>query len=441
MAEIIDNVKVGLFIKDLLKENRMTQDDLANELHITKAAVSQNLNGKNSFDIENLMKIAKLFKMSLDDLIATRRPIDQPDIDSEYIRMMKRGFEDFKKHPPQNLNIGIPDVYGKLFIEYLMENSLHEWIQYIVENKIIYADLNQQQYSPISQKLILYLIKNKLRSPEIIIDSLANKFGQFSFDKLHDREEFILLVSQNQAYNVFEKILLQKIQFKYSKFILFINFKITDLNPVYDRKILMDDIIRLKLFDLWKLTVDLVLKKQSFASNEKFFLMLSNANFLEGLHYFIQMIPTPNRLETFASSSVSKAMEYLLKTEQVHLIMLAIKKQFIYDINDIVILAIKFNTMNLVEEIIQTYPQSLKVRKIAMTLSTNLQFELLEKYPLLFTSEVLSYTLDHLSLKDANREVLNGLIKIGAIFNSKFTNENTAEKMNRILPKSKKGKN
>ncbi len=441
MAEIIDNVKVGLFIKDLLKENRMTQDDLANELHITKAAVSQNLNGRNSFDIENLMKIAKLFKMSLDDLIATRRPIDQPDIDSEYIRMMKRGFEDFKKHPPQNLNIGIPDVYGKLFIEYLMENSLHEWIQYIVENKVNYADLNQQQFSPISQKLILYLIKNKLRSPEIIIDAYANKFGQFAFDQLHDREEFMLLISQHQAYNVFEKLLLQKIRFQYSKFILFINVKITDLNPVYDRKTLIDDIIRLKLFDLWKLTVDSVLIKQSFSSNEKFFLKLSNANFLEGLHYFIQKIPSPNRLETFASQAVSKAMEYLLKSQQIHLIMLTIKKQFIYDINDIVILAIKFNTMNLVEEIFQTYPHTLKIMKIATILSVYLQFEFMEKYPLLFTSEVLSYTLDHLSLKDANREVLNGLIKIGAIFNSKFTNENTAEKMNRILPKLKKGKN
>jgi transcriptional regulator with XRE-family HTH domain len=441
MAEIIDNIKVGLFIKELLKENRMTQDDLANELHITKAAVSQNLNGRNSFDIENLMKIAKLFKISLDDLIATRRPIDQPDIDSEYIRMMKRGFEDFKQHPPQNLNIGKPDVYGKLFIEYLMENSHNEWIQYIIENKIAYADMNLQLYSPLTQKIVLYLLKNKLQSPEIIIEAFANKFGQFNFDNLHDREEFMLLISQNQEYKLFEKLIVHKIQFTSTKFILFLNFKINESNPIYNRKILIEDIIRLKLFDLWKLIVDLILKHQSFIANERFFLMLTKANFLEGLIYFIQNIPIANRLETFGSDSVSKAMEYLMKSKQVPIIMQSIKKQFVYDLNELAILAIKHNVLELVEQIIQTYPTELKARKIALTLSTTLNFEFIEKYPLIFSSDVLSYTLDHLSLLEAQPNVLNGLVKIGATFNSKYMNQDTAEKINRLLIKTKKGKN
>lgn len=441
MAEIIDNVKVGAFIKELLKENRMTQDDLANELHITKAAVSQNLNGRNSFDIENLMKIAKLFKISLDDLIATRRPKDQPDTDSEYIRMMKRGFDDFKQHNPQNLNIGFPDVYGKLFIEYLMENAMHEWVQYIIQNKIDYADVNHQQYSPLSQKIILYLLKNKLQSPAIVIESLANKFGQFSFDNTHDREEFMFLISQHQEYKLFEKLIIKKVQYQTTKHILFINFNITESNPIYHRKVLIEDTIRLKLFDLWKIIVDLVLKPQSFIANERFFLMLANANFLEGLNYFIQTIPTANRLEAYRSDPVLKAMELMMKSQQVNLIMLSIKKQFIYDVNDLIILAIQHQTLNLVEDILQTYPQELNARRIAKALSTSLNFALLEKYPLIFTADVLSYTLDHISLKDAKPIVLNGLIKIGATFHQKYTNQDTAEKINRLLTKSKKGKN
>jgi hypothetical protein len=65
----------------------------------------------------------------------------------------------------------------------------------------------------------------------------------------------------------------------------------------------------------------------------------------------------------------------------------------------------------------------------------------MEKHASIFTTDVLSYTLDHLTLSDANRDVLNGLIKIGASFNSIYTNANSAEKMNRILTKIKKGKN
>jgi hypothetical protein len=169
--------------------------------------------------------------------------------------------------------------------------------------------------------------------------------------------------------------------------------------------------------------------------------MLANANFLEGLNYFIQTIPTANRLEAFRSDSVLKAIEFMMKSQQVNLIMLSIKKQFIYDVNDLIILAIQHQTLNLAEEIFQTYPQELNARKIARVLSTSLNFVLLEKYPLIFTPDVLSYTLDHISLTDAKADVLSGLIKIGATFHQKYTNQDTAEKINRLLTKTKKGKN
>jgi len=441
MAEIIDNLKVGIFIKALLKEHRMTQDDLANELHITKAAVSQNLNGKNSFDIENLVRIAKLFKISLDDLIAARKPIDQPDIDSEYIRMMKRGFEDFKQHQPKTLNIGIPDVYGKLFMEYLIENARHDWIEYIADQGIIYADLNHQSYSMVSQKLVIYLLKNKLKHSEKIIESFAHKFGQFRFDKTHDREEFMVLLSQNQSYELFEKLLVGNIKFMTTKSILYFNVKWTDLNPIYNRKILIEDVIRHKLFDLWKIIVNLILKHQSFAFNEKYFLMLSEAEFIEGLNYFIQTIPAANRLETYGSVPVSKAMGCLIKSQQGTILLNAIKKQFVYDMNDLFSFITQYQAMNLAEELVVNYPQLIKPKKIAILLSKALQFEFMEKHASIFTTDVLSYTLDHLTLSDANRDVLNGLIKIGASFNSIYTNANSAEKMNRILTKIKKGKN
>jgi hypothetical protein len=225
-----------------------------------------------------------------------------------------------------------------------------------------------------------------------------------------------------------------------TKSILYFNVKWTDLNPIYNRKILIEDVIRHKLFDLWKIIVNLILKHQSFAFNEKYFLMLSEAEFIEGLNYFIQTIPAANRLETYGSVPVSKAMGCLIKSQQGTILLNAIKKQFVYDMNDLFSFITQYQAMNLAEELVVNYPQLIKPKKIAILLSKALQFEFMEKHASIFTTDVLSYTLDHLTLSDANRDVLNGLIKIGASFNSIYTNANSAEKMNRILTKIKKGK-
>ena len=204
---------------------------------------------------------------------------------------------------------------------------------------------------------------------------------------------------------------------------------------------LIEDVIRYRLFDLWKIIVNLIIKHQAFAYNEKYFLMLSEAKFLEGLNYFIQTIPAANRLETYGSVPVSKAMEFLIQSQQETILFNAIKKHFVYDINDLFIPILQYESMNFAEELVVNYPQLLKPKKIAILLSKALQFEFMEKHASIFTTDVLSYTLDHLTLSDASRDVLHGLIKIGASFNSIYMNANSAEKMNRILTKTKKGKN
>ena len=68
MPEIVDNVKVGQFLKEQLKEQKISQDALAQKLNITKSAVSQNLNGKSSFSRKNLEVISELLNMKIEDI-------------------------------------------------------------------------------------------------------------------------------------------------------------------------------------------------------------------------------------------------------------------------------------------------------------------------------------------------------------------------------------
>lgn len=56
-------------IRELRKENHLTQEEMAARLHVTRQAVSNWENGKNLPDIEMLMEISLTFQISLDRLI------------------------------------------------------------------------------------------------------------------------------------------------------------------------------------------------------------------------------------------------------------------------------------------------------------------------------------------------------------------------------------
>lgn len=69
----MDSAKTGKSIKEMLLEEGMTQQELADKLFISKAAVSKNLKGNSSFDIDNLQKIAKFFHITIDELVEGER--------------------------------------------------------------------------------------------------------------------------------------------------------------------------------------------------------------------------------------------------------------------------------------------------------------------------------------------------------------------------------
>ncbi len=60
--------RIGKFIKEIRKNNHMTQKDLADRYHVTYQAVSKWENGKNMPDMSLLKQMSKDFHVSLDDL-------------------------------------------------------------------------------------------------------------------------------------------------------------------------------------------------------------------------------------------------------------------------------------------------------------------------------------------------------------------------------------
>lgn len=61
--------QVALSIKTLRKEKGLTQDQLAEALHVTRQAVSNWENGKTEPDIETLSQLAEFFEVDIEKII------------------------------------------------------------------------------------------------------------------------------------------------------------------------------------------------------------------------------------------------------------------------------------------------------------------------------------------------------------------------------------
>lgn len=176
MQPNIDPIKIGQTIKALLKKHSMTQDQLANHLHITKSAVSQNLNGKSSFDIQNLISIAKLFNMTLDALLHLDASKHVP---SQYEKMVEKGLESIQHIDPKQLNLYKPDEYGKVFIEYVIEANHTVLFNYLMKEPIKLYDPYDARTPEVILQMILYKLESNQSDVISLLDDMVKTKGRF----------------------------------------------------------------------------------------------------------------------------------------------------------------------------------------------------------------------------------------------------------------------
>ncbi len=176
MQPNIDPIKIGQTIKALLKKHSMTQDQLASHLHITKSAVSQNLNGKSSFDIQNLISIAKLFDMSLDALLHLDASKHVP---SQYEKMVEKGLESIKHIDSKQLNVYKPDEYGKVFIEYVIEANHTVLFNYLMHEPIKLYDPYDARTPEVILQMIIYKLESNQNDIITLLDDMVKTKGRF----------------------------------------------------------------------------------------------------------------------------------------------------------------------------------------------------------------------------------------------------------------------
>jgi transcriptional regulator with XRE-family HTH domain len=127
----MNNTKVGTFIKEQLKLNNITQEVLAEKLGISCSAVSQGLSGKNSFDISNLMEIAKILDVDLDLIVNAGK-----ERETNLERLAKMTKDKFVKEDPDFKSLRDSDSKDKKIIHYIIKHKNIELIKYLQDKGI-----------------------------------------------------------------------------------------------------------------------------------------------------------------------------------------------------------------------------------------------------------------------------------------------------------------
>lgn len=438
MAQMIDNVFVGNFIKSLLKEKHMTQDQLADMLHITKAAVSQNLNGKSTFDIENLLKIAEYFNLKLDDLIAGRRPVDMVDVDSEALRMIKRGLAHFQQHDPQQLYLVQPDIYGKLLIDYLLDGAHHDWIRYLVEQRIRFVEVGYHRHQSLLQHLMLYVMQHGITSPLPLIEQLIQVYGELTFTQPLHMDTFLHLLEKDTT-DLAKTIFTKQSVFRKKRYLF--GLAIPSQYNLYwiNRLAFIDQVITLKLVRLWELAITHYLESLSFFVYERYFSKLVKADFAEGLTIWIKRMKPLSSFEVFESKPLFEACAYGLSQNLPKVVDMVVAKHMISDMNAFVAFLLKTPHHDYVSHLIHQHAAQLKAKRVVKDVLGVKAETLLEQHPQFFNEDVLSYGMEALPLAMADKALLTTLIRLGATFKPEYYNAWTSEKMNRLVSKTKKG--
>ncbi|MET3559222.1 transcriptional regulator with XRE-family HTH domain [Streptococcus rupicaprae] len=79
-------------LKTLRTQKRLSQEDLATQLHLSRQAISRWENGETSPDLETLVKLASIFDVSLDELVLGVKPVtsyEKSEEDEENLQLLR----------------------------------------------------------------------------------------------------------------------------------------------------------------------------------------------------------------------------------------------------------------------------------------------------------------------------------------------------------------
>ena len=84
----LDINKIGRFIKELRLEKNISQNQLSEEIHVTRQAISNWENGKAIPDSDILLTLSSLFKVSINEILSGERNISESNLQDMTLQLI-----------------------------------------------------------------------------------------------------------------------------------------------------------------------------------------------------------------------------------------------------------------------------------------------------------------------------------------------------------------
>ena len=424
MPDIIDNVKVGEYIKKLLKSKNMTQDDLAEALFISKSAVSQNLRGKSSFDIQNLIQISKIFEITLDDLLNLKTE-ETVESTSEYQKVVNQGLPAIQKVPAQDLRIAEPDMYGKVLVDYIIESRKLDMLIYLVDEEVLLV----QDYYHRAKQVYLKIIKYLLEEKQYNFGGFIMKYTEINGTFIIDDETIGLIIWGLLNQDHYQEFMTDLMKFKPSlKSKWFSKGEEKERLPL-TRTDYIEIIAKYKLSNILKTLMKVQPRDDDFAFITLKFI---EHEYLEGISIYIHhFFKTPPSSFKKSSLDCQKAFLAVLRTNSFELITDFASKGLYTDMTAIVKQSIMNKQQQVYSHLIAQHHQEIIFKRIGETCVEVSNLELLEHIQSYLTKDDLNYLVSWVKLD--NIETLVYLLTKGARIDEKYYNLETFKKVNKLI--------
>jgi transcriptional regulator with XRE-family HTH domain len=425
MPDIIDNVKVGEVIKKLLRKNNMTQSDLADALSISKSAVSQNLSGRSTFDIQNLIEISKIFSITLDDLLNLKTDIT-PEVISEYEKIVNLGLEEIKKVHAGDLRISQPDFYGRVLVDYIIDQRKLNMLLYLDEQGVEMVQGYYHRAKEVYLRIIRYLLEENRE--EILKYILKYTEIQGSFVIEDEAVCYIIwgLLNQPNHQRIVRSLMTYQPSDKAKRFSLFRSEK--KAVPL-TRMDYIDLVGKYHLEHVWKTFLDTYHRDDDFSRVVDHFIPYQ---FFQGISMFISHHFTkPLGWMKKMSLEVQKSFLAILKTHETDLVMEFAQAGLYTDMTQIVKQAILEHQEKVFSHLIAHYHDVILFRKVAETCVEISHTDLLDKIMCYLKPDDLNYLLAWTHTDDL--EMMLYLLNHGAKIDDKYYNLETFRKINHLI--------
>lgn len=310
----MNNIKIGEYIKQRIKEKGVTQDQLAEMLGVTSPAVSQVLNGKNMFDYPNMMNLSKILDESVDKIINAGE-----EAETYLEELSKLTIENYEKIDPKYNKIKDIDSKSKTLFDYLMKNKNYPLTIKLIQKGFYYNELKdirfetllienndeenfskQSNHSIMHSELCKDVYDGEYLNP---YDSYSNIEKDYIKALVHCKNEAILnhiqYLSSNQNANHSPAILFYAIQFDQVNLIQYYE----------EKQNLKDNKLRNVLTKKYQKYFNFAIRNQSHECMSYFYESLSEFNTKD---YFSTLLATKDMkfIQDFLNKYKSKSSGY-----------------------------------------------------------------------------------------------------------------------------------